>query len=112
MYSVVIENHIDDIWFTEKICNCFATKTVPIYYGARDIGNHFYEDGIIICESIQELEDRIDDILKNPSVYELRYNLTNASGILQKNYELSKQYEHFDEWFYKTYEKEIGELFE
>ena len=111
MYSVVIENHIDDIWFTEKICNCFATKTIPIYYGARDIENHFYEDGIINCKSIQEIEDRIDDILKNSSVYELRYNLTNVSGILRKNFELSKQYENFDEWFYKTYEKEIGGLF-
>ena len=46
-FSIIIENDIDDYWFTEKILNCFATKTVPIYVGARKIDEVFNGDGII-----------------------------------------------------------------
>lgn len=46
-FSIIIENDIDNLWFTEKILNCFATKTVPIYVGSPTIGNHFNADGII-----------------------------------------------------------------
>lgn len=112
MYSVVIENYIDDLWFTEKICNCFATKTIPIYYGARDIYKYFNELGTIQCNSIQEVEDFIDAILEKHKEARKLYKSEETQRELQENYELSKQYEKFDEWLYKTYEKEIGELFE
>lgn len=46
-FSVVIENNIDDLYFTEKILNCFATGTVPVYLGAKNISNTFNSDGII-----------------------------------------------------------------
>ena len=49
-FSIVIENDIDDFWFTEKILNCFATKTVPIYVGARKISEIFNGTGIIWAE--------------------------------------------------------------
>ena len=31
MYSIAIENTIEPFYFTEKILNCFASKTIPIY---------------------------------------------------------------------------------
>lgn len=46
-FSIIIENDIDDYWFTEKILNCFATKTVPIYVGARKIDEVFNGTGIV-----------------------------------------------------------------
>ena len=107
-YAVIIENHIDDIWFTEKICSCFATKTIPIYYGARDIGKYFNTKGMIICNNIEEVEEHIDDILSHKEEYTAMYGIPE----LDENYELSKQYENFDEWLYKTYKKEIGGLFD
>lgn len=112
MYSVVIENYIDDIWFTEKICNCFATKTIPIYYGAREIWKYFNIDGIIVCQSIEDIEKAIDMVLKFKEEYISLYNNEKMQEILEENYIKSKEYEKFDEWFYKTYEKEINELFE
>jgi len=111
MYSVVIENYIDDTWFTEKLLNCFATKTVPIYYGARDIFLYFDTGGMIVCKSIDEMEQKIERILKDPEYATKNYYGYKMLGIL-RNYELSKQYEKFDEWLYRTYEKEIGGLFE
>jgi hypothetical protein len=47
MYNVAIENDSTKYYFTEKILDCFASMTVPIYYGATDIGKFFNEDGII-----------------------------------------------------------------
>lgn len=46
-FSVVFENVIDDFFFTEKITNCFACQTIPIYIGAPRIGDFFNLDGII-----------------------------------------------------------------
>jgi hypothetical protein len=47
MFSVIIENDSYETYFTEKITDCFATGTIPIYWGAPDIGNYFNKEGII-----------------------------------------------------------------
>ena len=47
MYNVAIENEHTKFYFTEKILDCFASMTIPIYYGATEIGNFFNIDGII-----------------------------------------------------------------
>lgn len=48
MFSVTIENCKYDDYFTEKITDCFATGTIPIYYGTDNICNYFDKDGIVI----------------------------------------------------------------
>lgn len=55
MFSIVVENYQDDLYFTEKILNCFATGTVPIYLGARNIKQKFNIDGIIQFHSLNEI---------------------------------------------------------
>lgn len=59
-FSIIIENDIDGLWYTEKILNCFSTKTVPIYVGSPTIGVRFNADGII----------RVDDWHKIPEIVE------------------------------------------
>ena len=46
-YSVAVENFVSPWMFTERLINCFATCTVPIYVGATDVGKFFNTDGII-----------------------------------------------------------------
>ena len=46
-FSIIVENDIDEFWYTEKLLNCFATKTVPIYIGATRISEVFNAEGII-----------------------------------------------------------------
>ena len=102
-FSVVIENHIDDYWFTEKICNCFANYCIPIYYGARKITDFFLSDGIIQCNSIEEVKIAVNYILTHArDEYFLRYNAAN------KNHERVKKYKNFETWFFRQY----GELLE
>jgi hypothetical protein len=50
MFSIAIENGVYETYFTEKILDCFATGTIPVYLGSPDIGNYFDEDGIIILD--------------------------------------------------------------
>jgi hypothetical protein len=50
MFSICMENNSYDGYFTEKILDCFATGTIPIYLGSRKITNHFDENGIIFFE--------------------------------------------------------------
>jgi hypothetical protein len=62
-YSIVIENDITPYHFTEKILNCFASMTVPIYIGATRIGEFFNLAGIIQVPSQQI--DVINKIIMN-----------------------------------------------
>ncbi len=61
-YSIVIENSIESYCFTEKILNCFAAMTIPIYLGAPKIGEFFNIDGIIVLDKKNALE-KIDSII-------------------------------------------------
>ena len=47
MFSVVFENDSYAGYFTEKITDCFARGTIPIYYGDLEICKHFDCNGII-----------------------------------------------------------------
>ena len=59
-YSIAVENGIEPYYFTEKILNCFAAQTIPIYLGATKIDQFFNADGIIQigledCEHIEKI---------------------------------------------------------
>ena len=54
MFHIAIENSYNRNFFTEKIVDCFLTKTVPIYIGAENIGDFFNKDGIISLKTIDE----------------------------------------------------------
>ena len=72
-YSIVIENDITPYFFTEKIMNCFAAQTIPIYLGATEINKFFNADGIIQI-SIEDCE-HIEKILRQCTVEEYERRL-------------------------------------
>ena len=47
MFSIAVENDQHPGYFTEKIMNCFALGTIPVYLGDPDISDWFNMDGII-----------------------------------------------------------------
>ena len=61
MFSVVIENESYPTYFTEKIMNCFATGTIPVYHGSPDIGDYFNMDGIILLDSVGQVCNLTED---------------------------------------------------
>jgi len=86
MFSIAIENMVYPTYFTEKILDCFATGTIPIYWGCRDIGEHFNKDGIIF------LDEFMDNDPNNISP-ELYYS---KIGAIKENFELCKKYKYLE----------------
>jgi hypothetical protein len=62
-YSIIVENDISPYRFTEKILNCFASMTIPIYIGAAKIGDFFNLDGIIQVHKVDI--DYINRLISN-----------------------------------------------
>lgn len=72
MFSVVVENAQYGDYFTEKITDCFASFTIPIYWGCPTISEYFDRDGIIILDDDFRIEDLSEGLYKSklPSVIE------------------------------------------
>jgi len=90
MFSVAIENEIHDTYFTEKILDCFATGTIPIYSGTKKIVEHFNSDGILF----------LDEINLNDLNEELYFSKLDA---IKDNFERVLEYDVLEDWFYKKY---------
>jgi hypothetical protein len=82
MFHVAVENVKHNNWYTEKIGDAFASKTVPIYWGCPNIGDIFDKDGIITFETKEELVDIINNL--TPEVYE------SMKPHIENNYQLVK----------------------
>ena len=97
-FSVCIENGVDDYYFTEKILDCFTSGTVPIYYGAKKIGNFFNADGIIY------INDHFSFNNLSFEVYE------NMLGAITENYEISKKFINSEDYIYDILIQEHDEI--
>lgn len=107
MYSIIIENDIDDLWFTEKLLNCFATKTIPIYVGARRINQKFNTNGMIICDSVDAIPAAVEGLhnLGMEKIYK------NAKGAINDNFKRVQFYRTgWLDRFFRQYGEEIEEL--
>ena len=94
MFSIVIENDQYDDYFTEKITDCFATGTIPLYYGTKNIGDYFNIDGII---EIPMDVDIVDFMVTNRLTKELYYDKMNA---IKDNFERVKNMQSADDMLF------------
>jgi hypothetical protein len=46
-YSIVCENFVSPHYWTEKLADCFLSRTMPIYYGAPNITDYFPKEAIV-----------------------------------------------------------------
>ncbi|MCJ7649976.1 MAG: glycosyltransferase family 10 [Candidatus Lokiarchaeota archaeon] len=83
-FNIVVENCRENNYFSEKLIDCFASKTIPIYWGCPNISNFFDSNGIIIFESFEELKFKLQNI--TPEDYK------RMEEFIEKNSELSKKY--------------------
>ena len=67
-YSVVIENVQETDYFTEKLLDCLLCNTLPIYWGAPNIGDYFDLNGIIICQNERDIQKAINHSETVPSL--------------------------------------------
>ena len=62
MFSIGIENAVYDTYFTEKLTDCFACGTIPIFYGCKGVTEYFNEDGIIFLDDDFDLSTLTEDL--------------------------------------------------
>jgi len=91
MFSVAIENDCYETYFTEKITDCFALGTIPVYLGTPDIGDHFNADGIIILDRDFDIKNLTEEL------YRVKLD------IVKENFERVLQYDVLEDWIYKEY---------
>ena len=93
MFSIAIENAVYDTYFTEKLTDCFATGTIPIFYGSRGVTEYFNEDGIIFLDDDFDISSLTED---------LYYSKMEA---IKDNLERAINFPVAEDYLYQTYLK-------
>jgi len=92
-FSLVIENSRARNFFTEKLLDCMAVGTVPIYWGCPNIGDFFDPTGIIEVDDIDHLGRILEAIERHPDDI---YQAHKDAAI--RNLATMRQYEITDDW--------------
>jgi hypothetical protein len=99
-YSFVIEQGNHDAMFSEKLIDCFATGTMPIYWGCEGaIGKYFNPDGIFQFTKASEVPAILEKCTEE-------YYLKNLSAI-NENLEIAKKYVIPEDYMWENYLKEL-----
>jgi hypothetical protein len=93
MFSVGIENAVYDTYFTEKLTDCFACGTIPIFYGCKGVTEYFNEDGIIF------LDDDFDLSMLTKDLYYSKID------VIKDNFERSINFPVAEDYLYLNYFK-------
>ncbi|MBD5523046.1 MAG: hypothetical protein HDR04_01225 [Lachnospiraceae bacterium] len=96
-FSLIIENDVSDYYFSERLTSCLAAQTIPVYLGARKIGDFFNTDGMILLKKpdIEEAKRRIRECTKE--TYEAK-----LPAVLD-NYERVQEYVNMQDYLYEHY---------
>lgn len=97
-FSVVIENTKRRNYFTEKLLDCFATGTIPVYYGCDNILDYFDTEGILTFESKEQFEKLLPTLTKE--LYDDKIEAVRA------NFSKFKEYAVTEDWLYYNILKE------
>jgi hypothetical protein len=89
MFSITIENESYANYYTEKLMDCFATGTIPVYHGTPKIAEMFNKDGVII------LEENFDLMALNVDLYHSKIQEIN------ENFELCLSHEKSDDVLFR-----------
>jgi hypothetical protein len=60
-YALVLENHVSNWYWSEKLADCFLAGTFPFYIGCPRIGSYFPADALLLLNgrSAEEIGDQI-----------------------------------------------------
>jgi len=95
MFSIVVENSIFDDYFTEKLIDCFAVGTIPIYWGTKNIHKYFNINGMLTFNNLSELDDIIKTL--SPELY------NNKLQYVTDNFDRHFRYRTPENWIFEQY---------
>ncbi len=85
-FSFVIENGSYSDYYTEKIMDCFACGTIPIYWGSPDIGKTFNINGIIL------LDDNFNFNNLSYDLYQSKIEYVKENFLIEKKHTIADDY--------------------
>ena len=92
-FQFAFESCSRNSFFTEKLIDCFATGTVPLYWGCPDIGRFFNTDGFFF---VRDWSDVFEAMLTVGDEEEY----TNRLPAIQDNFERAKQFYLVEGWIH------------
>jgi hypothetical protein len=95
MFSIVVENSKFDDYFTEKLVDCFAVGTIPIYWGTKNIEQYFDAGGIFAFDDLDDLDKIITKL--SPELYNSRMPQ------VRNNFYKHHQYRVAEDWIFEQY---------
>lgn len=100
MYQVAIHNTpVGDYW-SDILLDCFATGTVPIIWGSRYLKKYFDMEGVIVFDTIEQLEKILGQISEE--------DYKSREKAIRTNFEVAKRdYCVVEDYLYKTFFKQF-----
>lgn len=66
LFSVVVENCRKPNYFSEKLVDCFVTRTVPLYWGCPNITDFFDHRGMLTFDTEQGFWELMERVMADP----------------------------------------------
>jgi len=93
-FSIVLENSQPNYYFSEKLLDCFASRTIPVYWGS-DVSRFFNTKGMLTFNTPDELEDIFKKL--SPDLYH------SLSEPMEENFKNLQKYKIPEDWIYQHY---------
>ena len=103
MCSFACENANYPTYFTEKLTDCFACGTIPVYYGTAGVAQYFNPDGIIFLDSAAPWVSIPWEKL-TPEYYESK------KDVIQENFEIAQCMRVAEDYMYGNYLYQLDPL--
>ena len=103
MFSFAVENANYPTYFTEKLTDCFACGTIPVYYGTVGVAQYFNPEGIIFLDEKTPWENIPWDKL-TPEYYESK------KDVIQENFEIAQCMRVAEDYMYGNYFAQLDPL--
>ena len=110
-FAVVVESGRSDWYFTEKLIDCLAVGTIPIYWGCPDPHDFFDGRGVLPFREIPGLSYILDFFRDRELVpqhgngelsYVLNVDFHPNDQVVSDNLETAKKYQICEDWFYEA----------
>ena len=96
MFSFAVENANYPTYFTEKLTDCFACGTIPVYYGTAGVAQYFNHEGIIFLDQDRPWENIPWEKLTQ------EYYLSKKDAIVE-NFNIAKEMRVAEDYMYVNY---------
>ena len=103
MFSFACENANYPTYFTEKLTDCFACGTIPVYYGTAGVAQYFNPDGIIFLEGAAPWNNIPWDKI-TPEYFESK------KDVIQENFEIAQCMRVSEDYMYGNYFAQLDPL--